>query len=100
MELIERFWVLCLHSRLLLQFKYHTFPGSINRDIVIGVTVVMLCQIISTISLCLSLNQSKRICLVYGIVFSMTFPCACLPLWPLAVTHISIALVALSYYFE
>uniref|UniRef100_A0A6P4E8V7 Uncharacterized protein LOC108041155 n=1 Tax=Drosophila rhopaloa TaxID=1041015 RepID=A0A6P4E8V7_DRORH len=81
------------------QFQYHTFSGSINQDIVIGITVVMLCQILSTILLCLALNEAKRKCFFYGIFISMAFPCACLPVWPLAVTHVSIVLIALSYYF-
>ncbi|XP_016958004.1 uncharacterized protein LOC108030000 [Drosophila biarmipes] len=81
-------------------FKYHTFPGTIDYDIVIGVTVVMLCLIVSSILLCLALNESRRICLIYGIFISVTFPCACLPAWPLAVTHVTLALVVLSYYFD
>ncbi|XP_043645307.1 uncharacterized protein LOC122614727 [Drosophila teissieri] len=81
------------------QFKYHTFAGTIDRDIVIGTTVVMLCQIVSSILLCFALNEKKRICLIYGIFMSMTFPCACLPVWPLAVTHVSLVLIVLSYYF-
>ncbi|XP_052841534.1 uncharacterized protein LOC128255813 isoform X2 [Drosophila gunungcola] len=63
------------------QFKYHTFSGRINQDIVIGITM------------------TKRKCFIYGIFISMAFPCACLPVWPLAVAHVSIALAALSYYF-
>ncbi|KAI8037291.1 uncharacterized protein LOC128255813 isoform X1 [Drosophila gunungcola] len=81
------------------QFKYHTFSGRINQDIVIGITMVMFLQILSTILLCLALNGTKRKCFIYGIFISMAFPCACLPVWPLAVAHVSIALAALSYYF-
>ncbi|XP_032570232.1 uncharacterized protein LOC116800308 [Drosophila sechellia] len=82
------------------QFKYHTFAGTIDKDIVMGITVVMLCQILSSILLCFALDEKKRTCLIYGIFISLAFPFACLPVWPLAVTHVSLVLVALSYYFE
>ncbi|XP_039483344.1 uncharacterized protein LOC120446439 [Drosophila santomea] len=82
------------------KFKYHTFAGTIDRDIVIGTTIVMLCQIVASILLCFALNQKKRICLIYGIFMSMIFPCACLPVWPLAVAHVTLVLIVLSYYFE
>ncbi|XP_017077252.2 uncharacterized protein LOC108112022 [Drosophila eugracilis] len=81
-------------------FQYHTFQGTINQDVFIGITFVMIGLIISSILLLLALNESKRNCLVYGICISMLFPCACLPVWPLAVTHVSLVLIVLSYHFE
>ncbi|XP_017033233.1 uncharacterized protein [Drosophila kikkawai] len=79
------------------KFKYHTFYGTINQDVLIGISVVMVCQIISSVLLCLALKEYKNQFLFYGIFLSMAFPCACLPVWPLAVAHVSLALWALSY---
>ncbi|KAH8254989.1 hypothetical protein KR038_011899, partial [Drosophila bunnanda] len=66
------------------QFIYHTFHGTINQDVLIGISVVVVCQIISSVVLCFALKESRSKCLVYGVVLSMPFPCACLPVWPLA----------------
>lgn len=41
------------------QFKYHTFAGTIDKDVVMGITVVMLCQIVSSILLCFALDEVK-----------------------------------------
>ncbi|KAH8369498.1 hypothetical protein KR200_001110 [Drosophila serrata] len=66
------------------KFMYHTFHGTINQDVLIGISVVMVCQIISSVILCLALKEYRSTFLVFGIFFSMPFPVACLPVWPLA----------------
>ncbi|KAH8254319.1 hypothetical protein KR032_009458, partial [Drosophila birchii] len=67
------------------KFKYHVYYGTINQDVLIGISLVMVCQIISSVLLCLALKAaSLAICLPYGVSVSMAFPCACLPVWPLA----------------
>ncbi|KAH8319818.1 hypothetical protein KR074_006989, partial [Drosophila pseudoananassae] len=66
------------------RFKYHLFEGRINEEIVIGISVVMLCQILSTVFLVLAFEESRNMFLVYGIVFCVPFAFASLPVWPIA----------------
>ncbi|KAH8275137.1 hypothetical protein KR026_000490 [Drosophila bipectinata] len=82
------------------RFKYHLFKGRINDEVVIGISVVMLCQILSTVFLVFAFDESRNMFLIYGIVFCLPFAFASLPVWPIAVTHVSLALMTLSFYFS
>ncbi|KPU77216.1 uncharacterized protein Dana_GF27140, isoform B [Drosophila ananassae] len=82
------------------KFQYHFYKGHINDEVVIGVSVVMLSQIISTVILGYALKESRKMSLLYGILFCAPFTFASLPIWPIAIVHTALALGALSFVFS